>query len=281
MNPILITTITGLRRQLAARRQQGQTVGFVPTMGALHAGHGALMEQARRECGCVAVSVFVNPIQFDRREDYEAYLIDLPKDVEFCGARGVDVVFAPPVEEMYPSACATSVEVAGVSEGLCGAFRPGHFKGVATVVAKLFNIVGPCRAYFGEKDAQQLAVIERMAADLNIPVEVVPVAIMREADGLAMSSRNRRLTPEERAVAPRLFQALEAARASLLRDGGAAGAKEAALAALAPFSQFRVEYLEIVDAASMAPVERMDGPVRVAAAAWLGTTRLIDNVLCK
>jgi pantoate--beta-alanine ligase len=176
----IIETVAGIRRALDAWRKTGATIGFVPTMGALHAGHGSLIETARRETGCVAVSIFVNPIQFNQQEDYMRYPRPLAVDAELCRARGADIVFAPAVEEMYPSPQRTFVEVAGVSERLCGEYRPGHFRGVATVVSKLFHIVQPHRAYFGEKDAQQLAVIRRMAKDLNVPVEIVAVPTVRE-----------------------------------------------------------------------------------------------------
>jgi len=250
-------------------------------MGALHAGHGRLIEQARHECECVVVSVFVNPIQFNQKEDYDKYPRTLATDLAFCEARGVDFVFAPSEEEMYPQPLRTSVEVAVVSERLCGEFRPGHFRGVATVVSKLLNIVQPDRAYFGEKDAQQLAVIRRMVSDLNMPVDIVPVATVREPDGLALSSRNQRLSPEERCVATVLYRALQTAQ-RLIASGAddASGIRQQALAVFAQAPQVRVEYLEIVDPEEMQPVNRISGPVRVAGAVWLGGTRLIDNVLC-
>lgn len=277
----LITTVQETRRVLSVVRQSGRNISLVPTMGALHAGHGALLEAACPLSDCVVVSIFVNPIQFDRREDYEAYLIDLPRDVEFCQARGADIVFAPSPEEMYPSPQSTFVEVTGVSEHLCGRFRPGHFRGVATVVAKLFHIVAPDLAFFGEKDAQQLAVIRKMVLDLNMPIEIIPVPIVREADGLALSSRNRRLSPEERRVAPALSRALHAARQYVAaRRASVAEVRQAALNILAEYPQIQVEYLEVVDDASMVPVEQISGPVRIAAAVWLGPTRLIDNVYC-
>jgi pantoate--beta-alanine ligase len=281
VNPILTTTVAEIRRQIASARRGGASIGFVPTMGALHAGHGALMERARRECDYVAASIFVNPIQFDRVEDYQAYLIDLPRDVEFCGNRGVDVVFAPTPETMYPGEQRTFVDVVGLSETLCGAFRPGHFRGVATVVAKLFNIVAPDRAYFGEKDAQQLAIIQHMVADLNLPIEIVPVPIVREPDGLALSSRNRRLSPDERREAPALFQALQQA-AERVSQGCecSADVRRSAFERLADAPGIRVEYLEVVDPETMLPVDRIAGPVRIAAAVWLGKTRLIDNIFC-
>ncbi|MGA2436340.1 MAG: pantoate--beta-alanine ligase, partial [Bryobacteraceae bacterium] len=250
-----------------------------PTMGALHAGHGSLIETARRETGCVAVSIFVNPIQFNQQEDYIRYPRPLAVDAEFCRARGADIVFAPAVEEMYPSPQRTFVEVAGVSARLCGEYRPGHFRGVATVVSKLFHIVQPHRAYFGEKDAQQLAVIRRMAKDLNVPVEIVAVPTVREESGLALSSRNRLLTPEQRAIAPALYQALRAAAEMVsggLRD--IESIKTLALEPLAWHPEIRVEYFEIVDPDEMQPVEQIAGPVVIAAAVWLGSTRLIDNV---
>jgi len=241
-----------------------------------------LIERARAECDCVVVSIFVNPIQFERRDDFEAYAIDLDADREFCAARGADLVFAPSAQEMYPPGRVTYVEVSGLSDTLCGRFRPGHFRGVATVVSKLFHIVPADKAYFGEKDAQQLAIIRRMVRDLDFPVEIVPVPTVRESDGLAMSSRNRRLSAEERRIAPLLYRALEAARARI--EAGCesrAEAVEAAVALLREEPRLRLEYLEAVDADDMGPVERIAAPVRVAAAAWLGNTRLIDNVYCQ
>lgn len=280
MTPELLRTIREVRARVAAAREKRQTVGLVPTMGSLHQGHGSLMERARRECLCLVVSIFVNPIQFNRKDDYDRYPRTLSADLEFCAARGVDVVFAPDAEEMYPAPPSAFVEVSGVSENLCGRFRPGHFRGVATVVAKLFHIVQPDRAYFGEKDAQQLAVIRRMVADLNMPVEIVGLPTVREKDGLALSSRNVHLTPEERLVAPALYRALE--EGSRRIAAGAADpdlVKRDMLLMLEKHPQLRLEYLEIVDPEQMRPVESIAGPVRLAVAAWLGSTRLIDNVL--
>jgi pantoate--beta-alanine ligase len=271
--------IAEIRGYVSAARRDGHIVSLVPTMGALHAGHGALVDRARRDSGFLVVSIFVNPIQFDRREDYDAYRINLQTDLDFCEARGVDAVFAPSAEEMYPAPRATAIEVPALAEHLCGKFRPGHFRGVATVVAKLFHIVAPDRAYFGEKDAQQLAIIQRMVSDLNFPIEIVAVPTVREPDGLALSSRNARLTPEERAAAPVLYQALQRAHQRLL--GGCRCANElrrTALEILARVPQARVEYLEVVDARSMQTVEHIAGPVRIAAAVWFGRTRLIDNI---
>jgi len=277
----VVHSIEELRRALAPIRNARRSIGLVPTMGALHAGHGRLIETARRESGCVVVSIFVNPTQFDRSDDYSRYPRALPADLEFCAARGVDIVFAPTADEMYPAAQRAFVAVNEISDHLCGQFRPGHFRGVATVVLKLLNIVQPDRAYFGEKDAQQVAVIRQLVKDLNIPVDIVEVPTVREADGLALSSRNAYLTAEERRVAPVLHRALLAA--GILISTGATSADEIKQEALRLFDahpEVRVEYLEIVNPADMQPVGRITTPVRVAGAVWIGKTRLIDNVLC-
>jgi pantoate--beta-alanine ligase len=276
----VVHSIEEIRRIVSGVRRAGRSVGLVPTMGALHAGHGRLIEAARRESDFVVASIFVNPAQFDRDEDYSHYPRTLASDVEFCAARGVDAVFAPSVEEMYPRPQRTFVDVKGVSEHLCGRSRTGHFRGVATVVLKLLNIMQPDRAYFGEKDAQQLAVIRRMAADLNVACTIVEVPTVRDADGLALSSRNEQLSAGERLVAPVLSRALQAAEA--LIAVGATSADEirrAAMRVLAEHPEVTVEYLEIVDPDEMQPVEQISGPVRVAGAVWVGKTRLIDNVL--
>lgn len=250
-------------------------------MGALHAGHGRLLHEARAASACVAVSIFVNPIQFNQSEDYARYPRPLAADLAFSEAHGVDVVFVPPREEMYPRPQVTFVEVGRVADSMEGSFRPGHFRGVATVVLKLFQIVQPDRAYFGEKDAQQLAVIRRMVKDLNLPVEIVGVSTVREPDGLALSSRNQHLSAEERAVAPLLYRALSAAAQRVAAgEADPAAVKQVARAVLAEDPRMRVEYLEIADDEEMQPVDRIAGPVRVAAAVWLGRTRLIDNLLC-
>jgi pantoate--beta-alanine ligase len=248
-------------------------------MGALHEGHGALLRRAREEDSFVVATVFVNPIQFDRPEDLEKYPRDLDADLAFCERFGVDAVFAPDAREMYPGELLTTVAVAGISLRLEGEFRPGHFRGVATVVAKLFQIIAADRAYFGEKDAQQLAVIEKMTLDLNIPVAIVPVTTVREPDGLAMSSRNRRLTPEQRRVAPAIYQALHLAEASI-REGckDSATVTRIALNALSVTSEIRIEYLQVVDPQTFREVKYIDRPVRIVAAAWLGQVRLIDNI---
>ena len=275
------TRIAAIRSLVESARARRLRIGLVPTMGALHAGHGALIDQARAECAFVVATIFVNPTQFDRADDYQRYPRTFEQDSAFCRSRGVDAVFAPEATELYPEPLATVVDVPDLSRFLCGPFRPGHFRGVATVVAKLFQIVLPDAAYFGEKDAQQLAIIERMTRDLNMPLEVRAVPTVREPDGLAMSSRNQRLTADERRIAPVLFRALDAARRKA--GGGCkdpADVKAEGLRVLESEPSVRVEYLEIVGTATMAPVDRIAGPVRIAAAVWLGSTRLIDNVLC-
>jgi pantoate--beta-alanine ligase len=272
----LIPAIAVLRERLTAARRSGQTIGLVPTMGALHAGHRRLMEIARAETDVVVASIFVNPTQFDRQDDLDRYPRTMEQDWEACRETGIDFVFAPTAPEMYPQPQLTWVEVPDLTEHLCGPGRPGHFRGVATVVMKLLQIVQPDRAYFGEKDAQQLAVIRRMVLDLNVPTAVVPVATVRESDGLAMSSRNRHLSPPERQMATVLPRALFAARERI--EGGERSA--AAIRGLAEpmLRDVQVEYFSIVDPATLAPVERIEAPVLIAAAIWVGKTRLIDNV---
>src|SRR5215471_10735368 len=273
-----VHTLNDLRKAL----ESAELIGLVPTMGALHAGHENLIETARRECRTIVVSIFVNPIQFGPGEDYSQYPRTLERDLEACARRGADLVFVPSVEEMYPLPQLTFVEVTRISEHLCGKFRPGHFRGVATVVLKLLNIVQPQRAYFGEKDMQQLQVIRRMALDLNLPVTIVGVPTVREADGLALSSRNKYLSEEERIAAPALYQALQAAVRGI-REGerDVTKARTAALEILEKQPLIRVEYLQIVDPDELAPVSTIGRSVRIAAAIWIGRTRLIDNVFVK
>jgi pantoate--beta-alanine ligase len=281
MKTELVTTIAQMRELISTGRRQARSVACVPTMGALHAGHGALIDRARAESDLVVVTIFVNPIQFDRKDDYEQYARHIETDRSLCNARKVDFIFAPSAEEMYPHAASTFVEVPDLARHLCGAFRPGHFRGVATVVAKLFNIVQPDTAYFGEKDAQQLAVIQQMVQDLNFPIRILPVPTVREPDGLALSSRNMRLTPELRRIAPILFRALTEGQRSIAGgERNAAKVIAAALQFVASEPGLRVEYLEIVDS-RMQPVEDITADVRLIAAVWCGSTRLIDNVLCR
>jgi pantoate--beta-alanine ligase len=266
---ILFRTIAEMREHVASARTHRLTIGLVPTMGALHEGHGALLRRAREETGYVVATIFVNPTQFDRPDDFQKYPRDIDADLAFCERLGVDAAFAPDAKEMYPGEIMTSVDVTGVSARLEGEFRPGHFRGVATVVAKLFNIIPADRAYFGEKDAQQLAVIQKMAVDLNFPVTIVPVPTVREPDGLAMSSRNQRLTPEQRRIAPVIYKALCAAERSI----------QAGLELLSVVPEIQVEYFEAVDPTTFEPVEKMAGPVRIVTAVRLGDVRLIDNLL--
>ncbi len=276
---MLAQTIEQVRAAVAAARSGGRSIEFVPTMGALHEGHGSLMDLARQAGGFLVVSIFVNPIQFDQAEDYQRYPRTLQTDLEFCRARGVDLVFAPAIEEMYPEPQRAFVEVTGLTEHLCGRFRPGHFRGVTTVVMKLFGIVQPDRAYFGEKDAQQLAVIRRMVRDLNLPIQIVSGPTVREPDGLALSSRNQRLSAEERRAATAIYRALCAAAERIqagVRDP--AEVRRAALAVLEAEPLLRVQYLEIVDPDEIQPVVEICGEVLVAAAVWAGSTRLIDNL---
>ena len=277
----VVRTIADVRARTADARRQGRRIGFVPTMGALHDGHAKLIAEARRDCDTVVVSIFVNPLQFDRREDLDKYPRLLQADTERCDALGVDVLFAPDVDEMYPQPPACTVDVGSLAAQLCGRFRPGHFAGVATVVLKLFEIVRPDRAYFGEKDAQQLVVVRRLVTDLNVPVDVIGVPTVREHDGLALSSRNLRLDAEERRIAVSLFAALKTAQ-DLIATGrrDVSGIRHLATAMIPADERLRLEYLEIVDPDSMEPVETVTSPALAAGALWVGSTRLIDNLLC-
>jgi pantoate--beta-alanine ligase len=276
----IVETIAGLRARVAARRSAGP-VGLVPTMGALHEGHASLIRQARADCSSVVVSIFVNPIQFDRPEDLERYPRSLDVDAALCASLGVDLVFAPPVAEMYPVALECRVEVGRLADHLCGRFRPGHFSGVATVVLKLFEIVQQDRAYFGEKDAQQLAVVRRIVSDFNVRTTIVGVPTVREPDGLALSSRNQRLDPHERQLAPALYHALQRVK-SAIADGvsNVSELKQLAVGEIPPDPRLRLEYFEIVDSMDFQPVDAVTGPVVAAGALWVGTTRLIDNMRC-
>jgi pantoate--beta-alanine ligase len=254
-------------------------VGLVPTMGYLHEGHLSLIRAARSATDFVVVTIFVNPLQFGPSEDLERYPRDLATDLAHCEREGVDCVFTPAVQEMYPEPPLTNVHVAELTSGLCGAARPTHFDGVTTVVAKLFSIVGPCTAFFGRKDAQQLAVVTRMASDLDLPVDVVGCPLVREPDGLAMSSRNAYLSAEQRTAARVLSRALGDAV-----DRIAAGERDPVAVVteiertIAGEPAVAVEYVTVCDARTMAVVERIDGDILVALAALVGTTRLIDNV---
>jgi pantoate--beta-alanine ligase len=273
------TTIEGIRRALEPHRGQG-AIGFVPTMGALHLGHARLIEAARAKSSTVVVSIFVNPLQFDDPNDYERYQRTLPADVELAGKSGADFIFAPSAGEMYPEPAQTFVEVHGITDHFCGAARPGHFRGVTTVVSKLFHIIQPDLALFGEKDAQQLAVIERMVLDLNFPVTILPVPTVREPDGLAMSSRNARLNADQRVTAACLFQALTHAHGLILAGERDSQDILARAKVLLHLPGVQVEYFDLADPQTMRPVRRATPPVRIMAAIRIGETRLIDNLIC-
>ena len=276
----IVEAIAGLRARVAARRSAG-LVGLVPTMGALHEGHASLIRQARAECSSVVVSIFVNPIQFDRPEDLERYPRSLAVDAALCASLGVDLVFAPTVAEMYPVSLECRVEVGRLADHLCGRFRPGHFSGVATVVLKLFEIVQQDRAYFGEKDAQQLAVVRRLVSDFNVATTIVGVPTVRESDGLALSSRNQRLDPDERQLASALYHALQRVKSAIAAGvSNVSELKQLAATQIPPDPRLRLEYFEIVDPVDFQPVDAVTGPVVAAGALWVGTTRLIDNMRC-
>jgi len=282
MGAELIESIGHLRLRLTEARRANATIGLVPTMGALHAGHVRLIEEARHDCQAVVASIFVNPLQFDREDDLRRYPRPLDADRQICDRFGVDIVFAPSVEEMYPAQPECTIDVGRLADHLCGRYRPGHFRSVATVVMKLFDIVQPDRAYFGEKDAQQLAIIRRLVADLNVPVQIIGVPTVREPDGLALSSRNAQLGPAERELATSLFRALQRADLQIaVGDTDPESVTRAASSEIPANPSLRLEYLEIVDPDDMQPVKRITGPVRVAGALWVGSTRLIDNVLSR
>ncbi len=275
---IVVERVADLREQCDAARRAGRTVALVPTMGFFHEGHRSLMRVARANHDLVVTTIFVNPLQFGADEDLDSYPRDLAADTAAAEAEGVDVLFTPSVPEMYPEPTATTVHVAGLTEGLCGATRPTHFDGVTTVVAKLFSIVGRSTAYFGRTDFQQLAVVRRMAADLDLPVDVVGCPLVREHDGVAMSSRNAYLSVAERERARGLFAGLRAA-ASAVEDGERDAARvRAVVESEAGRHGLEPEYAEVRRAADLAPVTELDGEVVVAVAAPVGRARLIDNI---
>jgi pantoate--beta-alanine ligase len=277
-----VDRIADLRAACESARRDGRRVGVVPTMGYLHAGHRSLMRAARADTDFVVVTIFVNPLQFGPHEDLDTYPRDLAGDLAQCEAEGVDCVFSPSVAEMYPQPSVTTVHVAGLTADLCGAARPTHFDGVTTVVTKLFAIVGPCAAFFGRKDAQQLAVVTRMADDLNLPVDVVGCSIVRDSDKLALSSRNAYLSREDRAAAPTLFASLAAGVDAIIdgeRDPDRIVATIRAVVATEP--RLELEYAEVRDAHELTELESIDGSVLIAVAARIGGTRLIDNVLIR
>ena len=273
-----VRDLESLRAAVGAFRQAGQSVALVPTMGALHAGHIALVEEARRRADRVVASIFVNPTQFGPGEDLAAYPRKETADAAMLEAAGCALLWLPPVEAMYPPGFATTVSVSGVTEGLDGAARPGHFDGVATVVTKLFNQVRPDLALFGEKDWQQLAVIRRMVADLDMALKIVGVPTQREEDGLALSSRNAYLSPEERDAARALPRALGEAARTIAAGGDVPAALAKAVATLEKAGFGPIDYLTLHDGETLAPVSALDRPARLLAAARLGRTRLIDNL---
>jgi len=274
--------IAGVRQQVDEARARGQTVRLVPTMGALHEGHLSLVRAARTDGGYVVVSIFVNPTQFGPSEDLDRYPRPIEKDLAACEAENVDLVFHPPADEMYPDEPKTTVHVAGLTDRLCGAYRPGHFDGVCTVVAKLLGIVRPDAAYFGEKDAQQLAVIRRMVADLDLPVRIRACPLVRDPDTLASSTRNAYLTEEEREQALALPRAVLAAGGRIRageRDAEAIEQRVRRDLETAPGVE--VQYVVVVDPDTLEPLQTIGGQVLVAAAVVVGRTRLIDNVLLR
>jgi len=276
----VLTTPLETQNYCRNRRAEGKQIGLVPTMGFLHEGHLSLVRGARGDNDCVVVSIFVNPTQFGPNEDFQSYPRDLECDCRLLEAEGVDLIFAPTAEEMYPTNSATFVEVAGsITKGLCGASRPNHFRGVTTVVSKLFNVVYPHRAYFGQKDAQQLAVIKRMVSDLNMDIKIVPMPIIREPDGLAMSSRNRYLNPEARRSATVLHRSLQLAKGFI--EGGERNAEKVIAAIREMIEQVklaRIDYVEIVDVEGLEPVEEIEGEILIALAVFISEPRLIDNL---
>lgn len=279
MLPEIATTIQDVRHAVATARHQRKTIGFVPTMGALHAGHAALIRAARLQSTFTVVSIFVNPTQFGPTEDFSRYPRTLDADRELCGAVGADLIFVPAVEEMYPAGFCTSVDVKGLGDHLCGASRPGHFQGVATVVLKLFNTVLPDVAFLGQKDAQQARIIQRMAQDLNLLVQVEIVSTVRESDGLALSSRNRYLDPDQRKQATVLHRSLQKVQGVLGQGERDVSRLERVLAEeVASTPGARLDYARVVDALTLQPIERVERPALAALAVFFGATRLIDNV---
>ena len=275
----VVHTIADLRAVLTAARLERRDVGFVPTMGYLHDGHRSLMREAAARNDTTVVSIFVNPLQFAPTEDLDRYPRDLERDVQMASDEGVRYVFAPSQHEMYPDRIVTTVSVAGVSEPLEGASRPSHFAGVATVVTKLFSIVGPCRAYFGEKDFQQLAVIRRLVLDLSLPIEVVACPTVREPDGLAMSSRNVLLTPDARRAAPVLLRALQAGRLAIeAGERDAMRVRRAMRVVVESEPLVELDYAEVVDESSFVIPTPLAGTLRLLIAARLPHARLIDNI---
>jgi pantoate--beta-alanine ligase len=277
---ITIESIKELREHIAKVKQQGKTIGFVPTMGYLHSGHMSLVQEAKKQCAFVVMSIFVNPLQFGPNEDFAKYPRDLARDAQMASEHGVDLLFAPTVEEMYPKPMKTSVHVADITDQLCGGSRPGHFAGVATVVSKLFHIVQPDSAFFGLKDAQQVAVLSKMVEDLNMPVQIVPCPIVREPDGLALSSRNVFLSEEERKQAVVLSQSLNEAKSAFEAGKSPSAIRDQIIAQISSKPLAKIDYVEILTYPELVPLDYFKGtPFIIALAVKFGTTRLIDNQL--
>ena len=275
----IVETVKEVREQVKEWKKQGLSVGFVPTMGYLHEGHKSLMDAARKGNDKVVVSIFVNPMQFGPTEDLATYPRDLDHDAALCESAGVDLIFHPEPEEMYEKDFCSFVDMTGLTEGLCGKTRPIHFRGVCTVVNKLFNIVTPDHAYFGQKDGQQLAVIKRMVRDLNMDIEIIGCPIVREEDGLAKSSRNTYLSPEERKAALILSKTVALGKELAKTEKDANKVVEAMKKNIETEPLAKIDYVEAVDALSMAPVEKLEGTCMLAMAVYIGKTRLIDNTL--
>jgi len=276
----ICSKIEAVRQHVREWKKAGLTIGFVPTMGYLHEGHKSLIDAARQDNDRVVVSIFVNPMQFGPNEDLASYPRDLKKDAGLCEAAGVDLIFNPQPEEMYAPDFASYVDMDGLTAQLCGKSRPGHFRGVQTVVLKLFHIVTPERAYFGQKDAQQLAVIKRMVRDLNVDIEIIGCPIVREEDGLAKSSRNTYLNEAERKAALVLSRSLKAGR-ELLESGEtkAAAIRQAVIQEIEKEPLAKIDYVEIVDFDTITPVDEVNGSILAAIAVYIGKTRLIDNFI--
>jgi len=275
----IVGTVKEVREQVKEWKKQGLSVGFVPTMGYLHEGHKSLMDAARKGNDKVVVSIFVNPMQFGPTEDLATYPRDLDHDAALCESAGVDLIFHPEAEEMYEKDFCSFVDMTGLTEGLCGKTRPIHFRGVCTVVNKLFNIVTPDHAYFGQKDGQQLAVIKRMVRDLNMDIEIVGCPIVREEDGLAKSSRNTYLSSEERKAALILSKTVALGKELAKTEKDANKVVEAMKKNIETEPLAKIDYVEAVDALSMAPVEKLEGTCMLAMAVYIGKIRLIDNTL--
>ncbi|MFN7018736.1 MAG: pantoate--beta-alanine ligase [Fimbriimonadales bacterium] len=276
----ILRTVDEVRAWSRRVRAAGRTIHFVPTMGYFHEGHLSLMRRAKADGGAVIVSIFVNPLQFGAHEDLDRYPRDFERDRQMAESVGVEAIFHPEVSEMYPPGYQTEVRVKELSKPLCGKSRPGHFEGVATVVLKLFHIVSPDRAYFGMKDYQQLRIIQQLVQDMNLPIEIVPCPIVREADGLAMSSRNVYLTPEERVAATVLYRSLQWAQAQVeAGERDALKLREGVYQRIAAEPLARIDYVEVVDAETLQPVASVERPTLIALAVFFGKARLIDNCI--